>query len=94
MDPISIPALAVWIGVHATGLFVAWITRLASGSRLETIAQFGFFTAMGVVGVTACFCCQFQLSFSVPSGITLVVMVLLAIVDFRPTHEPVGRMQH
>jgi hypothetical protein len=92
MDPISARAIAAWILVHVGALAAAWGTRVAAGSRLESLFQIAFFVAMLCVGAVACMSCQLQLGFSVPSGVTLVLMVLAAVVDFRPTLEPVGRM--
>ena len=92
MEPISTQVVAGWVVLHIVALLAAWCTRLASGSSLEGFTQLGFYAAMACVGVVACFCGQLELGFSVPSGITLVAMVLLAVVDFRPTQEPAGRL--
>jgi hypothetical protein len=90
MDAITIETQSGLIVVHALALAIAWGTRLANGSRLESLLQFGFLLAM--LGVAACglLCCQIELGFSIPSGVTLIVMVLAAVADFRPTQEPAG----
>jgi hypothetical protein len=94
MEPISTPALSAWILVHVGALTIAWGTRLATGSRFELLSQLGFFLAMACVGGVACCFSQLELGLSVPSGVTLVGMVLMAVVDLRPTHEPASRLQH
>ena len=35
-----------------------------------------------------------DLGIGIPSGITLIVMVLLAVIDFRRTHEPRSLRTH
>jgi hypothetical protein len=92
MDPVSVPVVAALILLHAVAIVIAWATRLATGSRLEGLSQLGFFAAMFGIGASALFFCQIEFGFSVPSGITLVAMVLTAVADFRPTQEPVGRL--
>jgi hypothetical protein len=92
MDPTSAPGLAAFILFHVVSLFVAWGTRLADGSRIEGVCQLGFFATMFGIAMSACFCGHIELGFSVPSGVTLVAMVLMAVADFRPTQEPVGRL--
>lgn len=92
MEPISVQALAGLILLHLAALAIAWGTRLATGSRVEGISQLSFFVAMFGIAMSACFCCQIELGFSVPSGVTLMVMVLTAVADFRPTQEPAGRL--
>lgn len=93
MDPISTRVVAALFLVHCGALVAAWGTRVATGSRLEALSQIAFFAAMVCVGTSGCLCCQLELGLSVPSGVTLVAMVFTAVVDFRPTQEPVGRMQ-
>jgi hypothetical protein len=92
MDPVSVRLIIALAILHAVGLIAAWATRLARSPRIEAISQVSFFAAMGGIGLSACFCCQIELGFSVPSGVTLMAMVLMAVADFRPTHEPAGRI--
>jgi hypothetical protein len=92
MDSLSFQGLTGLVFLHAAALAVAWATRLANGSRLESVLQGGFLLAMFGVAASALFCCQIELGFSIPSGVTLVVMVLAAVADFRPTQEPAGRL--
>jgi hypothetical protein len=92
MDPLSTRAIVAWCFMHLLAILVAWGTRLATGTRCEALSQLGFLAAMLGVAATACWCCQLALGYSVPSGMTLVGMVLLAVVDLRPTQEQVGRL--
>jgi hypothetical protein len=92
MEPISIQAVAALAFLHLAAIAAAWTTRLAVGSRMEALSQLGCLLAMIVVGAVGCFCCQLELGLSVPSGVTLVIMVLMAVLDFRPTQEPAGRL--
>jgi hypothetical protein len=92
MDSLSVGGLSGLISLHAFALAVAWGTRLASGSRVESLMQFGFLLAMFGVAACALFTCQIELGLSMPSGVTLVIMVLAAVADFRPTQEPAGRL--
>jgi hypothetical protein len=93
MDSLSLSTVTVLALLHVAALFAAWSTRLTNGSRLESLSQLACFAGMIAVGAAGCFCCQIELGFSLPSGVTLVVMVLAAVADFRPTQEPVGRLQ-
>lgn len=94
VDATSSSTILILAVLHILALVLAWTTRLATGSRHEAISQLACFAAMAGVGAAGCFCCQIELGFSVPSGVTLVAMVLMAVVDFRPTQEPAGRVQH
>jgi hypothetical protein len=42
---------------------------------------------MAAVGAAAWICRQHESGLWIPSGVTLVAMVLTAVVDFRRTHE-------
>jgi hypothetical protein len=76
-----------WIAFHILALGSACGTRIAAGSVLEGLAQLGFFACMAVIGA-ATFVCQQMEAAWVWSGITLVLMVILAVVDFRRMLEP------
>jgi hypothetical protein len=43
---------------------------------------------MTAVGLAMIYCHQHELGLGLPSGATLIAMVLLAVVDCRRTHEP------
>ena len=87
MDALSLFALVGWIGLHLAALATACVTRIAAGSCCEGVAQFCFFAAMTAVGATAWICQQLDVTWTW-SGITLMVMVLTAVVDFRRMSEP------
>jgi hypothetical protein len=88
LDLISAYAILGWTTLHVGALGTAWGTRLAADSRFEAAAQLACFLAMTAVGGAAWLCRLLDVSLWIPSGITLVVMVLMAVVDFRRTHEP------
>jgi hypothetical protein len=87
MEPGSVWLVAGWIALHAAALAAACGTRIAAGSRLESIVQLGFFAAMTFVGAAAWICQQADVAWCW-SAITLVAMVLTAVVDFRRISEP------
>jgi hypothetical protein len=91
MDVLSLGGLSGLLCLHVIALVIAWGTRLTHGSPLEPVLQLGCLLAMAGVAACGLFCCQIELGFSLPSGVTLVVMVLAAVADFRPTQEAVGR---
>jgi hypothetical protein len=68
-------------------LITACGTRIATGSRIEGVAQLCFFTAMAAVG-TATFVCQHLEAAWCWSAITLVAMVITVVFDFRRMSEP------
>jgi urea transporter len=88
MDPGSICAVAGWVALHVAALLSAAFTRIAAGSQMELIAQISFLAAMTAVGLTALFCHQFAPDLATVSGVTLIVMVLTAVLDFTRTYEP------
>jgi hypothetical protein len=80
--------VAGFLVLHALAIACAWGTRVSAGSRFELAFQFAFLLALPVVGGMAWYGHLSQLGLGVPSGITLMVMVLLTVCDFRRTHEP------
>ena len=91
MDPNSAFALFAFLVLHAGGVCCAWGTRVAAGSRAEVPMQFLFFATLGGVGFAAWYCRTADLGLGIPSGMTLIVMVLMAVTDLRRTHEPAHR---
>jgi hypothetical protein len=87
MEPGSIWFVVGWISLHATALVAAFGTRVAAGSRVESLVQIGFFAAMTSVGAAAWLCQQVEVTWCW-SGVTLVLMVLTAVIDFRRISEP------
>jgi hypothetical protein len=87
LDPTPAWLVISWLLLHIGALTVAWAARIAAGSRLETPIQLTCFLAMSAVGATACVSHQNESGLAILSGITLVAMVVMAVVDFRRTHE-------
>jgi hypothetical protein len=87
LDPASIGIVIGWIVLHVASLAAAWATRIAVDSRLELPLQFACYGAIGAVGTSAWISQQYADGLSIVSGLVLVVTVLLAVVDFRRTHE-------
>lgn len=77
-----------WIVLHVAALAAAFGTRVAAGSRLETLAQILCFGAMAMVGAAVWICQQTQDGAWGLSAVTLVAMVLTAVVDFRKLGDP------
>lgn len=88
MTPLSTSWLVGLLALHVTALAIAWATRVAAGSKVEGFLQLLFFVAMVGVGLSAWYGHGHNLGLGIPSGLTLTTMVLLAITDFRRTHEP------
>lgn len=88
MESVPTPVIVGWIAIHLGAIACAWGTRLSAGSRAESVMQVLFFTALAVIGVSALICQQLEHGLWVPSGITLMAMVLTAVSDFRRTYEP------
>jgi hypothetical protein len=80
--------LAGFLALHLGAIACAVGTRVAAGSRFELVFQFLFLPALGGVGVATWYGHAAELGIGIPSGITLIAMVLLAVTDLRRTHEP------
>lgn len=88
MSPLAVSALVGFIALHLSAIACACGTRIASGSRVEGLVQSLFLITMTAVGLAMIYCHQHELGLGLPSGATLIAMVLLAVVDCRRTHEP------
>ncbi|HMP08456.1 MAG TPA: hypothetical protein PJ982_19070 [Lacipirellulaceae bacterium] len=88
MAPVAPTLFVAFIAFHLCALGCAWGTRLAIGSRYEGLVQLVFLAALGAVGLVAWTSHLFTPGMGIPSGATLIVMVLMAVGDFRRTHEP------
>jgi hypothetical protein len=77
-----------WIVVHIAALVTAYGTRVAAGSRLESVLQILFYAALLIIGAALWVCQQTQAGAWGLSAITLIAMVLTAVVDFRKFGEP------
>jgi hypothetical protein len=87
LDPLYVCAVVGWSALHVGALGIAWGTRVAAGSRLEVPLQWMCFLTMAAIGAAAWICRQLEMGLWIPSGVTLVAMVLTAVLDFRRTHE-------
>jgi hypothetical protein len=88
MESVPTAVIVSWIAIHLGAIACAWGTRLSAGSRAETVMQVLFFAALLLVGLSACICQHLDHGLWVPSSLTLIVMVLTAVSDFRRTYEP------
>lgn len=79
--------IAAWILFHITAIAIAYATRVSTGSSLEGLVQIAFFTAMLVMGGAIWACQQVHAGAWGLSAVTLIVMVLTAVVDFRKLHD-------
>jgi hypothetical protein len=82
-----------WISLHVFSLAWACGTRVAAGSRLETLAHLGFFVALAAIGASA-FLGQLVDVGWIWSALTFMAMVITAVVDFRHVGEPVHAGVH
>jgi hypothetical protein len=87
LDPHYVFAVTCWSVLHIGALGIAWGTRVATGSRWEVPLQLTCFLTMGAIGAAAWICRQLEVGLWIPSGVTLVAMVLTAVLDFRRTHD-------
>jgi hypothetical protein len=92
VDPDSVFAVAGWFTLHLGALAAAWGTRVAADTRLEIPMQLACFSAMAAVGAVAWICGQLEIGLWIPSGITLIAMVLTAVLDFRHSPDPPAAM--
>ncbi len=82
-------SIAAFLALHVGAIACAVGTRVAAGSRFELVFQFLYLPALGAVGVATWYCHSEVLGIGIPSGITLIAMVLLAVTDLGRTHEPI-----
>ena len=88
MNPIPAWAVISFVVLHFGAIVCAWGTRVAVGSRFELASQSLFLTALVAVGMATWHGHAAATGLGIPSGVTLIAMVLLAVIDFRRTHEP------
>jgi hypothetical protein len=79
--------VAGWISLHVTALAWAGVTRVAAGSRLETLAELGFYVALAAIGLATWLGPRVEAGWTW-SAMTFMAMVITAVVDFRRTAEP------
>lgn len=88
MDAVPTAFVVSWLVIHGAAIACALGTRISAGSTFEPVLQLLFFTALIAVGATAWYCQRLDHGLWIPSGMTLIAMVLTAVCDFRRTHEP------
>ena len=79
--------IAGFVAFHLFAISCALATRIASGTRYEVVFQFLFLPTLAAVGAAIWFGRSAELGIGIPSGVTLIAMVLLAVTDLRRTHE-------
>ena len=70
--------------IQIAGLFSAWLARLSEGSRRQAWCHRLFLACLGLIGLTTMASLALGPKYWLPSGMTLAVMVLGAVWDFRP----------
>ena len=88
----SLPAWEItgFLALHLGAIVCALGTRIAAGSRYELLFQFLFLPTLAAVGAATWYCHSASLGIGIPSGATLISMILVAVTDLRRTHEPVA----
>ncbi len=94
MEVNHIWVVSAWISLHLAAILAAYGTRVAAGSRLESIAQFACFALMAVIGAAIWISQQTQAGSWGLSASTLMAMVLTAVVDFRKWHDSYHPASH
>jgi hypothetical protein len=89
MESASAGVVIVWVTLHALALASAWGTRVATGSRMESVLQLAFLAAMAMVGGAALIGRQIDIDVWPASAVTLMVMVIMAVIDVRRAGETV-----
>jgi hypothetical protein len=82
-----------WISLHIMALAWAYGTRVAAGSRVENLAQLGFYIALATVGAAMWIGQRVDAGWTW-SAMTFMAMVITAIVDFRRVGEPAHAGAH
>jgi hypothetical protein len=70
--------------IQVAGLISAWLARLSEGSRRQACCQRLFFGCLGLIGLTTMASLALGPKYWLPSGMTLSIMVVGAVWDFRP----------
>ena len=75
--------------IQVLGLSSACLARLSEGFGFQSLCQFAFFGCLALVATATVVSSQLGPNHWHTSGITLAVMVVLAVCDFRRGHEAV-----
>lgn len=71
-------------GVQIFGLVAAGMVRLAEGTRHERACQWLLLLSLAAVGGLCGFALQFGAAAGAVCAITLTVMTMICVVDFKP----------
>jgi hypothetical protein len=74
--------------IQIAGLASAWLARLSEGSRSQASCQWLFMAFLALIGLTTMASVTLGHRYWLASGITLSVMALGAIWDFRAQARP------
>jgi len=80
--------IACFVALHLGAIACALGTRIAAGSRFESLFHFLFLPLLAAIGLATWFGHSEALGIGIPSGITFMAMILVAVVDCRRTHDP------
>lgn len=70
-------------GVQALGLLASMSSRVAQGTRFESLAQWGCLAGLALVGALCGFAVQYGPGAAATSAVTLLAMTMIAVVDVR-----------
>lgn len=77
--------------VQVIGLVSAGLARICEGSKAQTSCQYLFLFCLALVGAAAFGSFSLEPGAWVHCGITLSLMVLAAVWDFRPADARIGQ---
>jgi hypothetical protein len=75
-----------WIALHVLSFAWACGTRIAAGSRVETLAHIGFYVALASIGAATFIGQKVEVGW-LWSAMTFMAMVITAVIDFRHVGE-------
>lgn len=78
------PLACAMTGVQILGLIAAAMVRMAEGTRHERVCQWLLVFALAAVGGLCGFALQFGAAAGAVCAVTLTVMTMICVVDFRP----------
>jgi hypothetical protein len=73
--------------IQIAGLTSAWLARFSEGSKRQACCHWVFLACLGLIGLTTMASLALGPKYWLPSGMTLSIMVLGAVWDFRPEPE-------
>lgn len=88
MNPSDDLEFAGFLALHLGAIACALGTRIAAGTRWEGLFHFLFLPSLAAIGIATWFGHSKELGIGIPSGLTFMAMILVAVIDFRRPHEP------